>query len=237
MAALNELRLLINHPKIDKYILPIEVLGIADNEISFIESLKVAFENRRDYERAKKTIKAKKIKFNMKRNERWPQLDFEGSLKLNGVERLYKDAAADAFTHENPEYYAKMTFSFPFEDREAKSAYNKSKYEKAKALIDFKKVEKTIVTEIDDIARKVNVYKDKAMQSIRIEELQKKKLEEEERQFRYGRSDSDRIIRFQEDLLIAKLRALDSLNAYKDFLIDLYLTQDTYLDKKGLTVP
>lgn len=234
--AINKLKLLINHPNNEKDILPLDTLGVRDKEVLLNNNLKLAFENRRDYKRAKEDIKAKKIKFNMKRNARWPQLDLEGSLKLNGVERMWKDAAADAFTHENPEYNAKATFSFPFEDRESRSEYNKAKNEKLKALLSFKKIEKLILTEIDDSVRKINVYRDKTEKAMRIEELQRKKLEEEERQFRYGRSDSDRIIRFQEDLLNAKIETLRSLKEYKDSAIDLYLTQNTFLVKRDLTV-
>ena len=79
----------------------------------------------------------------MKRNDRWPQLDLEGSLKLNAIERIPKSAASAAFSDHNPEYYAKVTFSFPFEDRSARSEYNKAKNEKAKALVTLKKAEKT----------------------------------------------------------------------------------------------
>lgn len=232
----NRLKLLIDHSRGDEDILPMDSINILDREISFIQKLKTAFQNRRDYERAKNEIKAKKIKFNMKRNSRWPQLDFEGSLKLNGVERMYKDSAADSFTHENPEYYAKATFSFPFEDREARSEYNKAKYEKLKALLNLKKTEKTIVTEINDKVRKANVYRDKAVRAGKIERLQREKLMEEERLFGYGRSDSDRIIRFQEDLLNAQIGTLTSLKEYKDSLIDLYLAQNIFLKKRGLTV-
>jgi len=233
---MNNLKLLIDYSKGGADILPVDNMGVLPRDIIFIQNLKTAFENRRDYQRAKNEIKAKRIKFNMKRNSRWPQLDFEGSLKLNGVERMYKSSAAEAFTHENPEYYAKATFSFPFEDRESRSEYNKAKYEKLKSLLSLKKTEKTIVTEIDDKVRKVNVYRQKALRDEEIEALQREKLKDEERLFGYGRSDSDRIIRFQEDLLNAEISALMSLREYKDSLIDLYIAQNTFIKKRGLTV-
>lgn len=234
--AINNLKLLINHPQTDSEIMPMDGIALNGKAADFAESLKTAFTNRRDYLSAKDDIKAKKIKFNMKRNERWPELDFEGSLLLNGIERVYKDAAADAFTHENPEYTAKFTFTFPLENRQAWSAYNEAKYEKAKALVSLKKTERTIVTEIDDSVRRVNLNKETAMQKKTIEELQRKKLEEEERQFGFGRSDSDRIVRFQESLLQAKIQAVSAFRQYKKSLVDLYLTEDTFLEKRSLTV-
>ena len=232
--AINKLKLMINHPENNMGILPIDEMSLVAEEISLERSLKTAFTNRRDYERAKKDIKAKKIKFNIKKNARWPQLDLEGSLKLNGIERVYKNAAADAFSYDNPEYYAKATFSFPFEDRESRSGYSKAKGEKAKALLNLKKVEKTIVTDIDDKTRMVNVYKGRALSSMNIEELQRKKLEEEEKKYGYGRSSSDLIIRFQEDYLNARILALKALNDFKNSLIDLYLAENIYFEKRSL---
>jgi len=234
--AIGALKLLINHPNTQKDILPVAALDIEETIFSLIPSLKTAFVNRRDYKRAKNAIKAKKIKFDMKRNARWPQLDLEGSLKLNGVDRMPKGAADDSFSDKNPDYYGKATFSFPFEDRSARSEYNKAKGEKAKALISLKKTEKAIVREVDDSVRKVNVYRERVNKNRIVEEIQKKKLNEEMTQFGYGRSDSDRIIRFQEDYLNAMVRTLRSIREYKRALIELYLTEDTFLTRRGLAV-
>ena len=234
--AANKLKFLVNHPEKGSIIIPKDTASIFGKEIDFLKSLKMAFENRRDYKRVKKDIKAKKIKFNMTRNARWPQLDLEGSLILNGVRATPKSAAGDAFSDTNPEYFAKVTFSLPFEDSSAQSDYDKAKSEKAKTLINLKKVEKTIVIEVDDSVRKVNVDRNKAEQRMKIEELQRKKLEEEEKQFFIGRSDSDKIIRFQEDLLQAKILALKAIRDYKNSLVDLHVTKNTFLDRRNLTV-
>lgn len=234
-AAINKLKLLINHPQIDE-VVPADAMRIPGWDASFVNCLRVAFEARRDYVRAKKDIRAKNIKFGMKKNARWPQLDLEGSLKLNGVGKVWKNTAEEAFKEDNPEFYTKAIFSFPFEDRKGRSEYDKAKHQKAKALLNLKKVEKSIVTEVDDKVRRVNVYRERAEKLERIKELQKNKLEEEQRQFERGRSDSDQIIRFQEDLLNAKIRVSNALKDYKYSLIDLYLTQDIYLKMKGLTI-
>jgi len=233
---INRLKLLLNYPQEAGDIAPVETVEFSVRRADLHESLKKAFENRRDYKRAKKDIKAKKINFNLKRNARWPELDFEGSLKLNGLGPIYKSATAKVFTDENPVYKASVTFTLPFEDGLGRSEYDAAKYEKAKALVAFKKTERTIVTEIDEMVRKVNLNRDTAELRINIEDLQKRKLEEETKQFGIGRSDSDRIIRFQEDLLRARILALRALRDYKDSLIDLYVAENTYLDRRRLTV-
>ncbi len=235
-SAINNLKFQINHPDTDADIIPADSVEFTARRVDFYDSLKSAFKNRRDYRRARDDVRAKKLKFNMARNERWPQLDFEGSMRLNGLGPVYKDSAAKAFTDENPVYRAAVTFTLPFEDSAGRSEYNKSKSEKAKALVTLKKVEKTIVTEIDDAARALNLARETAEQRIKIEELQRMKLEAEEKQFKIGRSDSDRIVRFQEDLLTAKILAARALRRYKDALIDLYVTENTYLNRRELTL-
>jgi outer membrane protein TolC len=234
--AVNKLKLLLNYPQEAGDILPVETVEFSVRKSDFHKSLKTAFENRRDYKSAKEDIKAENLNFNLKRNARWPELDFEGSLKLNGLGPLYKSATAKSFTDDNPVYKATVTFTLPFEDNLGRSEYDAAKYEKAKALVTLKKTERTIVTEIDDAVRSVNLNRDTAELRLNIEDLQKRKLEEENKQFGIGRSDSNRVIRFQEDLLQARILALRALRNYKDSLIDLYVTENTYMDRRRLTV-
>ncbi len=234
--AVNELRLLINHPESEAAIIPADAIEYSVWDADLAESMKTAFENRRDYERAREDIKAKKLDFNLKRNARWPELDLEGSLATNGLGRVYDNAAAKAFTTENPVYKATVTFTVPFEDNYAKGEYDAAKHEKAKALLELKKTEKTIVKEIDESVRQVNLAKSTVERMIKIEKIQRDKLRAEEKQFSLGRSNSDTIVRFQEDFIRARLAALRAIEDYREALVDLYLAEDTYLKKRRLTI-
>ena len=140
----------------------------------------------------------------------------------------------DTFDESNTEYYAGVVFSYPLERREADSAYEKAEKEKAKALVELKKIEKTIIADVDSKVKKLNAYRERAREYIDIAELQRYKLEEENKKYRYGRSSSDTIIRFQEDYLNAELQRFSASLDYMEALIDLYLCQDVYLQKRGL---
>jgi len=236
-AAQNTLKLLVNNKEaaasVD--ISPAEEIVISDDDVRLVPSLKTAFENRRDYKRARREIESKDIDLLMKKNEMWPQLDLEGSFRMNGIKRSFWGSVEDMTEETNTEYYAGVTFSIPLERREERSALTKAQNEKAKALLDLKKTEKTILSEIDSDVRKVNAYRQKAKEYSGIAELQKLKLEEEEKKYRYGRSDSDRIIRFQEDYLNAEIARVAAILDYQEALIGLYLYQNTYLEERDLT--
>jgi len=60
--------------------------------------------------------------------------------------------------------------------------------------------------------------------------LQAQKLNEEEKRFRYGRSDTDTLIRFQGDLLKARETAAAAKYRYYASLIDLSLKEGTLLN-------
>ena len=54
----------------------------------------------------------------------------------------------------------------------------------------------------------------------------------EGQRFKRGRSDTDRLIRYQQDFLQAKLKYLDALYAYIAADIDLKLTLNVYLRRR-----
>jgi outer membrane protein TolC len=87
------------------------------------------------------------------------------------------------------------------------------------------------LTNIVDSVRNCNILYNNTQIQKNIVSIQKNKLEEEEKRFRYGRSNTDTIIRYQDDLLNAKLLAEKAAYEYQLSLIDLALAENTLLDK------
>ena len=232
--SVNDLKLVINISGDISEIAPINNLRMDGVEELLEESIAAAFKGRRDYVRKRRNAESKELKLQTAKNERWPQLDLEASLKLNGIKRSFIGSERNLGDKLSGEYYAGATFSMPLENREAVSAANKAKYEKARSLVELAQLEKSIIVEIDEKVRRVNLDVERLRRREKTEGLQKRKMEAEEKKYRYGRSDSDRIVRFQEDYLNASLQVLlmktDAINS----LLDLYLSENTYLDKRDL---
>lgn len=215
-------------------IIPREELSIEDESIFLESKLREAFARRRDYRRARNNIRAKAIQLEMKANSRWPQMDLIASLARNGLDTQYGTALVDIFEDDNPTYFVGLKFSFPFGNRKARSEYERTSLEKARTLVDIQRLERVIVTDVDERVRAVKVNRERAGQQLRIKDLQKLKLKGEEKKFKYGRSNSDTLIRFQEDLLQAEIAEIESLVDYRKSLVDLELTQNTLLSKWGI---
>ena len=213
---------------------PSDKLLIVDIDITFIESLGQAFKNRRDYISRKNAIEANKVKLKMKSNSRFPEIDLKATFATNGLDSEYNEALRGIMEDSNPKYYAGIVFSYPFENNEANSEYEKATLEKTKVIINLQKTERQIISDIDEGFRKLMLNKINKSKMKRIENLQKGKLFQEEKRFKYGRSSSDILIRYQEDLLNASLMTQRAYLDYRISILDLMSAENTFLKQAGL---
>ena len=84
-------------------------------------------------------------------------------------------------------------------------------YNKEKALVTLKNIERTIVTEVGNAFRDYVTYEVNVDNLIQVAQLQLEKLKEEEKRFRYGRSDTKRSIDYQQDYLNSRLEVARSI--------------------------
>jgi len=230
----NLLRLLLNLTEDNITIRPIDGyhLNIVDQD--FEKALKIAFDNRRDYLRAKNEIITKDISLVTEKNNNLPTINLEASLARNGLGDHFKQSVANITANDNTNYSVGLTFSLPLENRDAKARLKKAEYEKAKALVALKLVERMITIEIIDQIRDCNIYKEFALNSIDIAELQVQKLHEEEKRFNLGRSNADTLIRYQEDVILAKRSSVLGQYQFYSALVDLEFKKGIILENYSL---
>jgi outer membrane protein TolC len=215
-------------------ILPADILALPSDPAfaSFPESMTLALENRWDYLRAIQELQAGEINLDLKENSLWPQVDLVASFARNGLSDTWSTAAGEIFDENNPRYYAGLQFSYFLEDRLAGSEFQQAELEKARALIMIKKIEREIYTQVDEQLRTSRVSLDLAGRENYIQALQQEKLSEEEKRFKYGRSNSKTVIDYQNDLLLSQLNANKALTVYYKSLIDLQVVQGVFLRRQ-----
>jgi len=216
---------------------PMDKLSYVDFSTDFINSLETAFRNRRDYASKINDIEAENIKLKMKKNSRFPQIDLKATFATNGISSKYYRALEDIFEDSNPKYYVGIEFEYPLENNKANSEYEKAMLENIKAIINLQKTEREIISDIDKRFRNFSLEKTNISKMQRVENLQKGKLLQEEKRFIYARSNSDTLIRYQEDLLNAKLETKRSLFDYRISILDLMGAEDSFLKHIGLEQP
>jgi len=213
---------------------PTDTLRGAGLERTLVKSLKTAFENRRDYISGKNDIAAKKVKLKMKSNALFPEIDLKATFATNGISSKYYRAIEDVSEDSNPKYYVGVEFSYPLENNEAESEHEKAALEKTRAIINLQKKEKEIISDIDERFRNTSLNKVNISKMERVKNLQKGKLFQEEKRFKYGRSNTDTLIRYQEDLLNARLTTQKAYLDYRISILDLLGAEDSFLKYIGL---
>ena len=202
----------------------------------FLSSLRLAIDKRRDYQQALNEVKSKKLNLVTKKNSLWPEIDLEGMFAMNGVAKKFADAFQRVGDVDHQEYAFGVSFSYPLENSDAKGKYYSAQLEKAKSIVLLKKKEREIVVEINDGIATVNSQLEQVRNNHAIVQLQEAKLQQEEKRFRLGRSNSDTLIRFHDDLLEAKITFVESLYQFYGKFIDLRVKENSLLDEYGESV-
>jgi len=197
--------------------------GLEYKEIKFTleNSLRTAFQKRRDYQKVTREVMIKNITLKTKANECWPEIDLVATMAANGIDSNFTDASKKIADEDNNYYYAGVEISIPLENKKARGEFKKARHNKEKAIINLKTIERTIITEIGNDFRDYTTYHANLKNLIKASQLQEEKLREEEKRFNYGRSDTKRLIDYQEDNLRAQLQVAQGILNFEKARVNL----------------
>lgn len=226
--ALNLIRYKLNLSD-DAIIIPVDDFSAAQITSSFTDVMSTALTNRRDYRIAKNDVKAMRMDVEMKKNALWPQIDLRASLMKNGLDQKFSSSIREITSKDQPRYTIEVVFSFPLEDRHARAEYSQAELEAVKALVNLKKTECLIFVEANDAFIDAKRIYDSVRLSRLSADLEHKKYLGEEDRFNKGRSDTDRLLRYQHDYINAELLYLKSLYEYENSIIVLNVAMNNLL--------
>lgn len=212
----NVLRLMLNIADDDLAVTAADALTARNDLPDAADTLIIALENRWDLKSLKAEARARKVRVSVQKNSLWPQIDLKASLRRNGLGDDFNRSIENIADEDNPDLYASLLVSFPLENTKARAQFKQAKLDKARTIVELKRLERKIILDVTDQWRDCRVLLEFAQSQETVAGLQTKKFDQESKRFQYGRSSIDQIIRFQEDVLTARHRASE---ARKDFLI------------------
>ena len=229
--AKNDLLFLLNRGDFSDQVNPKDNLACLVTTVDLYQALKESTFTRRDYKRMKNELEKNKIELVVKKNALWPQIDLEASIIRNNLDSQRSGAWEGLNGNSNDQISFKLTFEVPLENREAKAELEKVRLGKSQLLLQFKRVERLILQEINDKVNQVNTTENKVKLYQTIVRLHQEKLDNQIKRLGYGRSNVDTLIQYEEDLLKARLSLASNLYTYRMSLSELELTKNTLLDK------
>lgn len=203
--------------------------------------IEIALANRPELNITDVNIKMKENDEKYYRNALLPSLNFKLGVGLNGLggDRLiysegflnrkvigkisggYSDALDQLFSGDYNNWSIGIELTYPILRNQEKANYLKAQLEKDKAILNKKKLKQQIIIEIE------NAYKDIQYNYKRIEAakattlLQEEKLKAEEEKLAVGLSTNFYVLKYQEDLSIARTSELAAIIAYNKAIAQL----------------
>ncbi|MDD5070531.1 MAG: TolC family protein [Candidatus Omnitrophica bacterium] len=219
--AKNNLLFLLNNPKTDFQMQAVDSLEPEFSKRDLSAELVRAIDNRRDYRIVKKQVEAKNIDIRIKENSLWPQIDLEASFSRNGLSKKNEQSWKDMVEEDNPHFYLGLSVKIPLENRDAESAYKRTELEKEKIILQLKRTERLILKDISQSVETINTLSKRTELLKSVVELQNKKYDAEKKRFKYGRSDINNLVNYEDDLIVSRINLAFGIYAYKISLIDL----------------
>jgi len=228
------LKVLLNLPEIER-IVPVQEPKFAVWHMDFERELAVSYEKRRDLKQMQLSLETQEIERKIRKNELLPQLDFEGRYTSFGLDRELASSEGEVFGFHHLQYFGGLTLTMPLELRAERGRYQQAKLGLQIFQKQIDRLKLRVAHETDDSIRQLQLAIESVRQTREIEQLQRKKLDEEEKNFNRGRSDSKTIIDFQEDVIRAETDAIRALVDYEKAVENYLRTTNQLLDRIAAT--
>jgi len=193
-------------------------------KISYTQDLlESALAERPDFQAQKKNVERLGVDFAVAKNRRYPNLELVGTLAENDIDA----SVSESFQTDHPKWSLGVNFSFPLQNRKARALYTQSKLQKMQAVFELRRLKLSIDHELQQLS---DAFHRKAQQVEKLEEakhLHARKLWQETEKYQMGRSSSERIINFQDDLIEAEDRVLNMWKEYKNTEMKFELAKGT----------
>ena len=103
--------------------------------------------------------------------------------------------------------------------------------EKQRYLLDLRRTERSVLQEINNKVNQINTYHSQVLLAESAVDINERKVAQQIKRINYGRSNSETLIDYEEDLIRSRLFLVQNLFNYRTALIELELAQNTLLDK------
>ncbi|MBN2120711.1 MAG: TolC family protein [Candidatus Omnitrophica bacterium] len=203
-------------------------------KVDLIESLNNAFKHRPDYKEAKIDLDNRDIKIKTAKNSLLPTVDLMGSFGLNGLGDDFEEAVNE-IDWDNKDWSVGVAVSVPWGGAE-RAEYNQREFEKAQALISFKRLEQDIILEVRDKVREIDIMYRQMETSRLAKEKETENYKAQEERYAAGQVSTHDILDYQDRLAQAELDYIKALIDYNIALINLDMAMGLTLVKNDITL-
>jgi outer membrane protein TolC len=228
--------------------------GFEVREVDLESAINTAMQSRPEMLSSEQTVRNRELSERVARRQIRHQLDFNANYQPQGasldfpayVWNPFDDSivppenadlgpsATRIFNGDVYSWAAGLTYRVPIGNRAAKADFARAKLSREQAEVDLRNQEQTIRVEVRRAARAVDSGIKRVEAAELNVELQRKKLEAEQKKFDNGMSTSFEVLTFQNDLADAELSEIRAKLDYIKALAALERSKGTLLEDRGL---
>ncbi len=203
----------------------------------FAGSMKIALELRPEYLSALEKVEKEKILIRYAKNQRWPQLDLNGSYGLNGLADTVSGSVEDAHGSDYRSWKVGLTLTVPLMGNiKSNSEMRAAQYRKKQALLELRSIEVQIANIIHTAVKNVHASREQVAYYQNVRELEERLLEIEMEKLRRGKSNSRSVLDKEDDLHYAREAELESIVTEQKAFLSLAVASGSVLRQNDIHV-
>jgi outer membrane protein TolC len=218
------------------------------------QSIETAMDNRAELRQFDATIAARQVEVAARRNALQPRVDLIGQISSNGIggdlflrdgfggpvldviEGGYGDAASQLFGFDYVSWRLGVNVTVPLGNSTAEGNFAEATINEDRARAELQRARQQIVLEVRQAARGVEATADAVASTTKTRQLAERQLEIETDRFDVGMSTNFEVLRFQDDLAIARSDELRARIALRQAEARLHRSMGTLLDRYGIQI-
>jgi outer membrane protein TolC len=189
--------------------------------LSLDEQVDAALKNRPDVIQAQLDIASRQLDRDVARNQLLPQLDLQATVGVRSFSAKAEDSLSHLTEAEGYEWAVGLRFQYPLGNRFARNELQRRNLELERALVDQRKLTRTVVRELRRAVRDIETSVKRVEVTRAATVLAQTQLEAEQEKFRLGLSTSFVVLDFQEDLTVARSEETRAVSEYNVALAQL----------------
>jgi outer membrane protein TolC len=181
-------------------------------------------------------LEKQQIRLRYDRNQLFPQLDLTGSYGQSGSAKEFSGALGAIENCYSPSFSYGAVLTIPLSNRAARNNYRTSKAQLEQVLLRLKKLEQSILVEIDDAIAMAQTSLQRVDATKQARLYAEAALEAEQKKLENGKSTSFQVLQFQRDVTMRRSEEISALSDYNTSLTRLALSEGSVLERNAIKV-
>ncbi|MGB8355011.1 MAG: TolC family protein [Chthoniobacteraceae bacterium] len=194
-------------------------------------SMGAALKNRPDYREAIKVAEQSKIQLVFSKNQILPQLNLNASYGFGGLGSNLENSFNRVASASYPQWYVGVNVQFPFGNHEARGQRDVAQLQKAQRLLELKKLEQTILVQVNNAANRVKTNQERITVSRTATAYARDALKAEQKKLGAGSTTTYTVLQMQRDVAQAETNELRAIADLHESEVELYRVEGTTLDE------